>query len=384
MKYSKMLLIASVIFVQTATAAPRCAPATHCVETRSFLATVTTFRTSKEGAKRVLTATVRFENKTAKPLTIGYVSESGVALDNLGNRYLVPGANAVRAIGEVAGTNFDPKFTLQPGEGSDARFELAWEAGKAKAGATYELDLAIREITATGADQYKLGQEHALHFEALGQPAAAAIANTKPEATAQPSDPCAGSPRCFNAGAFIAEVVQVTPAAMASGVRHHSVNFNIRFRNISDRPVILAYRASSSAAIDNFGNGFTWGRPGTHDTSVKGIGMVTGRAADTQFALSPGQSRSATFGLIRFNAVPPIGEGWNYDVVIEEIEIQPGQVVKSVRQNSLTFANLRAGTFNGVSAASLGSAGVPVDVPADAEGVASKMIELFERKTKKK
>ena len=304
-------------------------------------------------------------------------------MDNLGNRYRVPGANAVRAIGEIAGTNFDPKFTLAPGEGSDARFELSWDAGKAKAGATYELDLAIREITATGTDQFKLGQEHALHFDALGQPAAAAVAGAKPAAPAPPSDPCGGSPRCFNAGAFIAEVVQVTPTAMAKGVRHHSVSFNVRFRNISDKPVILAYRASSSAAIDNFGNGFTWGRPGTHDTSVKGIGMVTGRAADTQFVLSPGQSRSATFGLIRFNAVPPIGDGWNYDVVIEEIEVQPGQVVKSVRQNSLTFANLRAGTFSGASAAALGATGATVDVP-DAEGVANKMIELFERKSKKK
>ncbi len=389
MKYVMTMLAASLLCVN-ATAAPKCDPKANCVETRSFVATVTTFRTSKEGSKRVLTATVRFENKTAKPLTIGYVSESGVALDNLGNRYLVPGANAVRAIGEISGANFDPKFTVPPGEGGDARFELAWDAGKAKAGAAYELDLAIREITPIKDEQFKLGAEHALHFTELGQPAASpgaavASAGAAPTATAAagpaaPADACAGSPRCYNAGAFIAEVMQVTPTAMAKGARHHSVAFNIRFRNISDQPVILAYRASSSAAVDNFGNGFTWGRPGTHDTSVKGIGMVSGRSADTQFALSPGQSRNATFGVIRFNAVPPIGEGWNYDVVIEEIEIQPGQVVRSVRQNSLSFAHLAPGTFTGASAAAIGAA----DIPTDAEGVANKVIDLFNRKAKKK
>jgi hypothetical protein len=167
------------------------------------------------------------------------------------------------------------------------------------------------------------------------------------------------------------------------------VAFNIRFKNISDRPVILAYRSASSAGLDNFGNGFTWGRPGTHDTSVKGIGIVTGRSADTQFQLAPGQARSATFNLVRFNAKPPIGESWNYDVIIDEIEIQPGQVVKSVRQNSLNFTRLAPGTFAASAGSGTGGGNVAgalndAGVPADAEGVASKMIDLFREKTKKK
>jgi len=265
---------------------------------------------------------------------------------------------------------------------------LSWEPGKAKAGSSYELDLAIREITAAAGDQFKLGAEHALHFASLGQqPAAAAVA----AAPAPPADPCGGSPRCYNAGAFIAEVVQVQATAMTQGARHHSVAFNIRFKNISDKPVILAYRSASSAGLDNFGNGFTWGRPGTHDTSVKGIGMVTGRSADTQFQLPPGQARSATFNLIRFNAAPPIGESWNYDVIIEEIEIQPGQVVKSVRQNSLNFTRLAPGTFTASAGSAAASSGGAVTgalneagVPTDAEGVAGKMIDLFREKTRKK
>jgi len=189
-------------------------------------------------------------------------------------------------------------------------------------------------------------------------------------------DPCNGAPRCFNAGTFTAEVVQLSATAMTPGARHHSASINVRFRNVTDKPLILAYRSGSSAALDNFGNGFTWGRPGTHDTSAKGIGMVAGRSVDAQFSLAPGQARNATFGIIRFNAKPPIGDAWNYDVVIEEIEILPGQVVRSARANSISFANLRAGTF---PVASLGGEAAPAD-PVE---VANKVIDLFNRAKKK-
>jgi hypothetical protein len=194
-----------------------------------------------------------------------------------------------------------------------------------------------------------------------------------------PKDNCGGNPRCYDAGAFVAEVMQVSASAMTAGARHQGVVINIRFRNVSDKPVILAYRSGSSQALDNFGNGFTWGRPGTHDTSVKGIGMIAGRSVDTQFGLNPGQARSATFNIIRFNARPPIGNAWNYDVVIDEIEILPGQVVRSARQNSLSFPRLTAGTFsaNAGGATALDAlAGAP---PADGADVANKVIDLFNR-----
>ena len=202
---------------------------------------------------------------------------------------------------------------------------------------------------------------------------------------AAPNDPCGGLPRCYNAGTFVAEVMQVSASAMTAGARHQAVAINLRFRNVSDKPVILAYRSASSAALDNFGNGFTWGRPGTHDTSVKGIGMVAGRSVDTQFALAPGQSRNATFNIIRFNAAPPIGNAWNYDVVIDEIEVLPGQVVRSARQNSLSFANLTAGTFSASSAAAPMTDAAPgaTAPPADPTDVANKMIDLFNRVKKK-
>lgn len=371
-----------------------CPAAGSCMETRSFLATVTNFRTSTQGPNRVLTATVQFQNRTDKPLTLGYVKDSGVALDDLGNRYVVPGANAVRAMGEIAGTAFDPKFTLEPGESSDARFELSWTPGKEPVGASYELDLAVREITPTTGDQFRLGQEHAVHFAPLKQMSArqapTAVASATP--VARPKDVCGGSPRCFNAGTFVAEVMQVSASAMTGAARNQTVSINIRFRNVSDKPVILAYHSGSSAALDNFGNAYAYGRP-NHDASVKGIGMAAGRTVDTQFALTPGQTRNATFSIIRFNAAPPIGEAYNYDVVIDEVEVLPGQVIRTARQNSLSFANLRPGTFSGGSTAvaaadalvgaGTSTEGGAVAGAADATEVANKMLDLFNRAKKK-
>lgn len=384
-----LALAAAIILASNALAKPKCPSGAPCVETRSFIATITNFRTSKQGKARVLTATVRFENRTDKPLTIGYVRDSGVALDDQGNRYVVAGASAVRSIGEIDGATFDPKFTLQAGEASDARFELTWEPGKAVVGDSFELDLAIREITALAGDQFKLGQEHSLHFADLGQaPAAVASAATPSRPAPAPAapvnaDPCAGSQRCYNAGTFTAEIMQVQPAA--PGGRHHTVTLNIRFRNVSDKPIILGYQASTSTGMDNFGNAYSWGRPGTHDTSFKGIGLVTGRSADPQFTLSPGQTRNATFNITRFNAALPVGNAFSYDTIIDELEIVAGQVVRTVRQNSLNFQNLTAGTYTGSSLAGA-IPGIPGDQTAtaeDAAGVAGKVIDLF-RKAKQK
>lgn len=393
-----VVLTASLATSAQAASPSGCPANASCVATRSFVATVTNFRTSTQGHNRVLSTSVRFENKSAQPLTIGYVRESGVALDELGNRYIVPSANGVRAIGEIAGTAIDPKFTLQPGEASDARFELTWEPGKTAAGKLFELDLAVREIATAAGDQLKLGAEHALHFAGLGSPGspapAAATAAAKPTAAkpaaapaavipAATADPCGGSNRCYNAGGFLAEVVQVQTARV--GGRHESLSINVRFRNISDKPIILAYHSGSSSGVDNFNNAYYWGRASTHDTSVKGIGYVAGRSADPQFVLQPGQMRNATFGLIRYEARPPIGEAYNYDVVIDELELLPGQQIRTARQNSISFANLTAGSFRGTAATSAADQ-APTQAPegvAEATDTASKVIDLFNKLKKK-
>ncbi len=289
---------------------PVCGGRAGCTEVNPFAATIIDFRVTAIGRDRLLTATVRFQNKNPQPLILGFIADAGVALDDQGNRYLIAGEAAVRGIGLIARNTFDPKFILQPGEASDARFELIWRpaTGREVFGTTFTLDLALREIQPLPANQFQLGREHAIRFAGLGgnQPAAPAPpaqpqiqSQVQPQAAPQAAPPppmpdaCAGKPRCYSAGIFSAEVVSLTGSQAAPGA-HHVIRLNVRFRNVTNQPLILAYKGGTSSATDNFGNPYYWGRAGTHDTSFQGIGLM-GRSIDPSFTLQPGESRNATF-----------------------------------------------------------------------------------------
>lgn len=315
-----LTLFASQAGAQTTTA---CANQPTCIELRKFAVTVADFQESKQGLNRLVTATVRFRNTSTRPLILGYLKESGIATDDRGNRYVVYGA--VRGIGEITTREFDPKFVLEPGESSEARFEFMWRpSGRDIYGTTYDIDLAVREIDPVASNQHRLGLEHSLRFRRLNSSVVAGAAEI-----ATTTDP------------FTADVVQLTPSRVS---RHHVLQINVRFRNVSTEPIILGYSARSSGAIDNYGNRYHWGRAGTHDVSVKGMGIVDARKADPQFVLQPGQSRNATFQVIRYDVgTTAIGTAFTYDLAVEQLQLLPSQQVQSVRQYSLNFPSLAAG-----------------------------------------
>jgi hypothetical protein len=152
----------------TATAPPSvCGSTPNCAESSDFAAMITNFRTSDLRGYKMLDVIVRFRNKTANPLVLGYVQGSGGAVDEKGNRYSVYGGNGVRGIGQVSGNSFDPKFTLPPGGVGDAQFELAWYPGQEIYGFTFMLDLTVDEINSYQGNQHSLGGEFPLHFEGL-------------------------------------------------------------------------------------------------------------------------------------------------------------------------------------------------------------------------
>jgi hypothetical protein len=274
---------------------------------------------------------------------------------------------SVRAIGIINGSKVDPKFTLQPGESSDARFELGWRAASGRIfGTSYTFEFTVREINQASASQYRLGDEYALRFPSLSSdgnglgaatPVVGAIAAAAPASGAVPaatpaaaasiqaanaaSNACAGVTRCYDAGLFSAVVTSATGSKAGSS---HVIDMTIRFRNPTSQPVILAYTQSSSAMIDNLGNRYYWGRAGTHDNSVQGIGMVAGSRADPQFVLRPGESRDAKFTVIRYNAGNnAIGTSFNYDVSIEQLQVLASQQIQVARQYAVHFDNLTAG-----------------------------------------
>ena len=135
------------------------------------------------------------------------------------------------------------------------------------------------------------------------------------------TDACGGKRSCDSTKLFSAEVVQLTGSVI--GGRHHLVRMNIRFHNLTNHPITLAYVTGSSMSVDNLGNPYGWGRPSTHDVSTQPIGIVEGRKADTQFQLDPGESREAVFAVIRYNSArSQLGTSFNYNTTIAELQKQ--------------------------------------------------------------
>ncbi len=349
----QLALLASLLLLEMSVAAqtPGCAGQSRCAEVASFTATITDFRTSVNGRTKVITATVRFQNRLNRPLILGYVDGSGVATDEQGNRYVLYGENAVRAMGIISRQGLDPKFVLEPGQWSDARFELIWNpSGREIIGLSFDLELAIRELNPIQGRQFRLGMEHALQFKRLGdapaaapavapvQTAAAASAAAAPPAPME--DLCAGKPRCAHPGPFVAEIQNIT-SALSGTYQDHVLRVNVQFRNVSDQPLILGYTATSSKMVDDLGNEYYWGRAGTYDRSVTGMGIVEGRSAGAGFVLQPGQQRMATFQLIRYStARKQLGTSFTWDFAVEQLEVLPSSQIQTGRQYSLNFQDL--------------------------------------------
>jgi hypothetical protein len=362
--------------VNPSTTAGICEAGTSCTEVNSFAATVTDFRTSNVSRWKVVTATLRFQNKLARPIVLGYVNGSGTATDDHGNRYEA-NAQTIRGIGLINSGQVDPKFVLRPGESGDARFEMAWGwSGKEIFGLRFDMDLTVREVVPLQNGQLRLGPEHPLRFSGLTnnlRPPTLSSNTMTPASTPQPTsapsvgpDPCSGIARCFNAGAFSADIQQIT-SSVASG-RHHVLRFNVRLRNTTNQPLILAATYNSLAATDNQGNRYGM----TPAQSVSGMGVAAGNRADPNFVLSPGQTRNVAFEVYRRNSGQPTGTTYTFDVSLEQLEILPSQQIRSTRQFALNFPNLSVSPLAG------GAQAMP---PAENLGEAGKkIVDVFRKK----
>ena len=187
-----------------------CGSTPNCAETNDFAAMITNFRTSEMRGYKILDVVVRFRNKTASPLVLGYLQGSGTAVEEKGNRYSVSGTNGVRGIGQVSGNTFDPKFTLPAGGIGDAQFELAWYPGREIYGFNFTLDLTVDEINSYEGNQHSLGGEFPFHFEGLTNGVSSGVAlaaGTVPSALPCSTQGAAGAAMAV-AGATGSGVVQ--------------------------------------------------------------------------------------------------------------------------------------------------------------------------------
>ncbi len=355
---------------------PVCGGDPSCAEVNGFAMSVVEFRASLQGYWKVLTTTLRFRNKLGRPMVLGYVVGSGGATDDRGNRYAVKDAD-VRGIGLISGRS-DDKFAIAPGQTGDARFTLVW-AGQALFGSTFDLDLTVREIIPAGNGQTTLGPEYPLQIVGLtdgaragasaGQASAgsgaAAVPATGDQAPLTASTPAAGAPSaapasqpalpapalgahcpagtagCYDAGAFSVTVTQTSAAV--SGGKDQLVRFAVRVKNYGAQPLVLGYKAGTNRATDEQGNAYGWGKPGTHDGSVQGIGTLEGNRIDPQFQVAPGGTRDAMLSVTRFNAGAVTARSFTLDTVLVELRALPGQQWQRVREYAVHLPSSGSG-----------------------------------------
>jgi hypothetical protein len=286
----------------------------------------------------------------------------------------------VRGIGLISHQP-DAKFVIAPGQAGDARFTLVW-GGQGLFGNTFDLDLTVREIVPVGNGQNTLGPEYPLQIVGLvdgaraGAPplrrlrygACGAAASPRrfitgphracPGAPASPGGAgaaataggahCAPGSSCHDAGPFSVTLVQA--AAAVSG-KNRVVRFSIRVKNHTTQPLALAYKARTNAAVDELGNTYAWGKPGTHDGSAQGIGTVEGARIDPQFQLAAGASREAQLVVVGFDAAAkPAGRSYTLDTVLVELRGLPnGQQWQKAREYAVHLPGAGAAATPAVS-----------------------------------
>lgn len=322
---------------------------------------VAEFRVTQSAGTYGAILQLRFVNRSATPLTLGYVEGSGQLVDDQGNRWTIIGSQAVRGIGRI-GRTIDASFELQPGEAGEASFQLRYMGGaSAIRGTRFTPTLAIREIEKLASGQVRVGREYVLRFGAvtdgltitapvaMGGTPAAAPAGDDPLDTAPAGDAvaagasagetgCAGRSRCQAAGPLVAEVTRVIGSGAAGS--GHTVQIGVRFRNVSTQPVVIGYRSGSVRLSDEHGQAYR--RDGTNE--VRGIGVISRNSADPQFELAPGAAREAVFGVTRYwRQGTPLGTRFAFDLAVAELTVLPGRQISVGREHAMAWTELTLG-----------------------------------------
>jgi hypothetical protein len=175
------------------------------------------------------------------------------------------------------------------------------------------------------------------------------------------ADPCGGAPFCQVQGRLMAQVVKVNVTDSGGVTAYHGVRTTIRFTNLGDSSVALAYQERSSRITDDKGLDYKW------SSKANGIGLVNKDSADPQFRLAPGESREASFeNVLQYSTRRTVvGAVFNHDLTITALKVMSERSVHSDTDYALSFSGLTASSGVGAGAPVRSSmAGPPAPPPA--------------------
>jgi hypothetical protein len=141
---------------------------------------------------------------------------------------------------------------------------------------------------------------------------------------------CGNKPNCVDEGSYTVTVTNIIESTTANS---RMVRLILRFENVSDHTITLAYRAGSGFLLDNSGNRYFCSQagqtgPNAQDNSAVGIGTDRDNKVDPIFMLKTKQSESASFDLWRKRPPDQQASSYDFDVMIDEIDPHdPGTVL---------------------------------------------------------
>lgn len=179
------------------------------------------------------------------------------------------------------------------------------------------------------------------------------LALASPVSVAVGDEACPATMPCVALRDFTASVIDTR---ISTDGKKKVVTATVRFRNNTDRALILGYVDGSGVATDDRGNRYTV----RDTTAVRGMGVISGTSFDSKFELQPGENADARFELSwKPDRGAKPGSSFDFDFTVREIEAQADESLRLGREHALLFA----GAGQAPRAAPATAAAVPA-VPA--------------------
>lgn len=142
-----------------------------CENPGPFVAEIVQASPAVHGNNHHIRVIVRVRNTGDQPLVLGYVQNSGVMEDELGNRYIVDSRyrDHVSGIGQVTRNQADAQFVLAPGAARN--FTLVYQRFTGRSpqiARSYSPALSIAQLQSLSPTQVRTVSEYSLNYFGMG------------------------------------------------------------------------------------------------------------------------------------------------------------------------------------------------------------------------
>jgi hypothetical protein len=170
--FASMMLAATLAFAVPAIAqTDPCEGRTLCENPGPFVAEIVQASPSMHGNNHHVRVIVRVRNTGSEPLVLGYVQNSGVMEDELGNRYIVDWRyrDHVNGIGQVTRNQADAQFVLAPGAVRNFTVVYQRYTGRSpQIARSYSPALTIAQLQPLSPTQVRTVSEYSLNYFGMG------------------------------------------------------------------------------------------------------------------------------------------------------------------------------------------------------------------------